>query len=265
MGANNSSETRVVPVFDRLFHDDPTGATWLPGLLRLGSRASADTAPTDLACLVHGHVRTWGKNELSLPAPLALLEHLVKTINHRRVIASGDRGAVLAKRLALAQRDPVGLLEALNALGEGRRGRNWYVLEGNSRPDATLISSSVVLVIEGKCTERGCTSKTKWMGIRSQLVRHMDAASERFSGKRVLGLLIVEGDGGGEALDPSSYWEAESQAQYTLHMLQESLPHRTQHQRDAIANGILGVTTWQAICAQNHIPWPPSLQRPPSK
>jgi hypothetical protein len=39
MGEYNSSVTRVWPVFDWLFQDDPTGAKWLPPLLKLGSRA----------------------------------------------------------------------------------------------------------------------------------------------------------------------------------------------------------------------------------
>jgi hypothetical protein len=114
-----------------------------------------------------------------------------------------------------------------------------------------------VLMIEGKRTERSCTSVTTWMGMRSQLVRHMDAAMERFPGKRVLGLLLVEGEGGPEAIMPSAHWIAESNAQHDFAMLASSLPHRSPIDRSQIASGILGVATWQAVCKQNSIPWPP--------
>jgi hypothetical protein len=260
VGVNNSSDTRVTPVFSQLRTTDPTGSSWLPGLLQLGSRASETSVPIGPYGLVTGHLPTWGREELSLPAPLTLLEYLVKNVSLDRVAKSGDTGVVLEKRTALARRDPSTQSEALNALSKGQRGRRWYVLEGQSRPDATLILKTAVLVIEGKRTERSCTSKTKWMGARSQLIRHMDAATDYFPDKQVLGLLIVEGDGGPEAVAPSAYWEAQSRAQYLPQMLIDSLPHRTASERDKIKDGVLGVTTWQVICKQNHLPWPPVLE-----
>lgn len=38
--------------------------------------------------LIDGHGRRWGSEECSLPAPLALLERLVKNITEKQVIAS---------------------------------------------------------------------------------------------------------------------------------------------------------------------------------
>ena len=40
MGKYNSSMTRVRPVFNALYDRDPTGRSWLPFLLALGSRSS---------------------------------------------------------------------------------------------------------------------------------------------------------------------------------------------------------------------------------
>jgi hypothetical protein len=40
MGEYNSTVTRVWPIFDCLLHNDPTGTTWLPSLLKLGSRST---------------------------------------------------------------------------------------------------------------------------------------------------------------------------------------------------------------------------------
>jgi hypothetical protein len=245
-------------VFRELFLRDPTGAGWLPGLLELGSRATEALPGTLMHRLVSGHKPTWGSAELALPAPLGLLEYLVQAITGQQVAASRDTGPTLARRQLLAQRHPDTIAEALSALRNGKRGRHWFVLEGASRPDATLEMPKAVLLVEGKRTERSCTSTTKWMGTRSQLLRHMDAASDLYRDKRVLGLLLVEGDGGAEALEPSSHWHKESDAQHSPEMLATSLPHRTPAEREAISQGILGVATWQAVCRQNGIPWPPS-------
>jgi hypothetical protein len=257
MGKWNSSVTRVAPIFDRLFTDDPSGANWLAGLLNLGSRAAEVDIPKIRPLLIEGHGPTWGPSELALPAPLLLLEHLVHSITPRQVAESGGSPYTRGKREALAVRDADTVAEALRALRSGNRGRKWYVLEGASKPDATLNMEDAVLVVEGKRTERSCTSTTTWMGVRSQLLRHMDAAMEHFPGKAVFGLLLVEGEGGAEALAPSQYWANESMAQFDSSMLSSSLPHRSPEDRSRMASGILGVATWQAVCAQNDIPWPP--------
>jgi len=208
--------------------------------------------------LVTGHQTTWGAAEVPLPAPLALLEHLVEHVTEAQVIASGDIGDVLEQRRRLARHEPETVRAALAALRRGERGRRWFVLEGESKPDAVLEMTDAVLVVEGKRTERSCTSKTKWMGARSQLLRHMDAATERFPTKPVFGALLVEGDGGADSLAPSDHWLAESAAQCAPAMLDASLPHRTAKERAALASRMLGVATWQAVCADNAIPWPPA-------
>jgi hypothetical protein len=235
----------------------PLGRKLASGLLKLGTRASAASNAVPAPRLVEGHRPTWGNAELALPAPSGLLEHLVRTITAEQVARGADKRYVREKREALARKDSATIGEALRSLRNGSRGRKWYVLEGDSKPDATLVMEDTVLVVEGKRTERSCTSTTTWMGVRCQLLRHMDAAMEHFPGKRVLGLLLVEGGRGSEARVPSPHWIAESKAQYDPSMVASSLPHRAPAERSALASGMLGVATWQAICAQNCIPWPP--------
>jgi hypothetical protein len=258
MGTKDSSKTRVAPVFDALFTSDATGGSWVDGLLALGSRSEVVATVAKAQRLVPEHERRWGSNEALLSAPSLLLEYLVHNVDHAQVAASGDEGEVLTKRTALADRDADTVDKALAALRSGKRGRKWFVLEGASRPDALLETDDAIICIEGKRTEAGCTTHTTWMKCRSQLVRHMDAAREAYSSKRVLGLLIVEGDGDAQAVVPSQFWRDECSAQYAPAMLQGSLPHRSESERQEIANGILGVTTWQAICAGNNLPWPPA-------
>jgi hypothetical protein len=186
------------------------------------------------------------------------LEHLVTNVDSARVASAGDTGTTLAKRQALAEKDPRTIADAIGQLRSGKRGRRWFVLEGESRPDALLETDDLVICIEGKRTEATCTTETTWMKRRSQLIRHMDAATAAFPTKRVLGLLIVEGTGDGTARIPSEHWQSESGAQYAPDMLADSLPHRSHEEQENIASGMLGITTWQAVCAEFGIPWPPA-------
>jgi hypothetical protein len=194
---------------------------------------------------------------------MSLLVHLVQNLDPALVEASGDRDKILEKRRRLARRDRETVDEALGKLRSLREagknpGKEWFALEGPSRPDALLETDRLVICVEGKRTEESCTTITKFMACRSQLVRHMDAAMDAYLGKQVLGLLIVEGPGGRDAVAPSEYWKAQCRAQYAEAMLRDSLPHRTPEQRQAIGDGIIGVTTWQAVCAEFRIPWPPA-------
>ena len=256
MGRLDSSKTRVAPVFDRLFDCDPTGAVWLDRLIRVGSRASEVDLPSPVGELVPGHPRTWGENEWPLSPPLGLLEWLIQNITTEAVAKSDTSEETRLKRLALAHRDPDVVQEALTRLRAGEKGKKWFVLEGESYPDAYIETDSIVLVVEGKRTERSTTGKTTFMKKRSQLIRHMDAAWKVADGRRVLGLLLVEGESPDPMLVPER-WSSASAEQLRPALLVPSLPHRTVEERDAIAGSVLGAATWQRVCEEFSIDWPP--------
>jgi hypothetical protein len=113
------------------------------------------------------------------------------------------------------------------------------------------------MVIEGKRTEPKATTVTTWMPMRSQMLRHMDAAWDIRGGKRLLGLMIVEGHGDAEAVMPTDHWLTQANEQVLPSTLAASLPHRSVDERKQIADGFLGVTTWQRVCAEFGIGWPP--------
>ena len=256
MGRLDSSKTRVAPVFDRLFDCDPTGAVWLDCLIRVGSRASEVDLPSPVGELVPGHPRTWGENEWPLSPPLGLLEWLIQNITTEAVAKSDTSEETRLKRLALAHRDPDVVQEALTRRRAGEKGKKWFVLEGESYPDAYIETDSIVLVVEGKRTERSTTGKTTFMKKRSQLIRHMDTAWKVADGRRVLGLLLVEGESPDPMLVPER-WSSTSAEQLRPALLVPSLPHRTVEERDAIAGSVLGAATWQRVCEEFSIDWPP--------
>ena len=256
MGRYDSSRTRVAPVFDALMDRDDTGGSWLPALLRSASHADRAPLPEDVGPLLPNHPRWWGKRERRLNPPLSLLEHLVRNVDEAAVQRSRGREAVRVKRGLLAKKDAETIAEALDLLHRGRTTRGWHVLEGRSAPDAFLETDRIVLVVEGKRTERACTTTTTWMKDRSQLLRHMDAASEISNGRPVLGLLVVEGDGAG-GFTPSSHWVEQVDMQLSPKMVDRSLPHRAPHEGRTLAQGVLGVVTWQRVCRDFGIAWPP--------
>jgi hypothetical protein len=165
------------------------------------------------------------------------------------------------KREKLVARDAATIAEALRLLEirarTSARAKAWYVLEGKSAPDVYFETTNALTVIEGKRTERKATGQTTWMPKRSQMLRHMDAAWEIRGAKRVLGLMIVEGDGGADAVTVSHHWANEARQQVLDKTLIDSLPHRSVEERRQIAAGFLGVTTWQRVCAAFAITWPP--------
>lgn len=257
MGKKNSSHTRVEPVFDALMDKDPTGGSWLPQLLQMGSRSTGRTGNLAAGSLESGHPRWWGKKERRLDPPKTLLQWLVRNAKAPSSKVLWGSAGTKEKREHLVAGDPVTVAEALRLLEGSHTPRAWYVLEGQSQPDACFVTESYILVIEGKRTEREATASTTWMPQRSQMLRHMDAAMEVRDGRKVLGLMITEGRGGAEATAPSEYWLRQGDLQVQADTLNESLPHRSPAERQEIADGFLGVTTWQRVCADLGLPWPP--------
>jgi hypothetical protein len=257
MGKYDSSLTRVVPVFNALMDRDQTGCSWVPVLLKLGSFSSGRLDDLTIGSLITGHDRWWGDYERGLDPPKALLRWLITNLQKPSSGHSWGREEARKKRELLVCGDPATRNEALRLLENLPAKSAWYVLEGQSQPDACLETENLILVIEGKRTERKATTKTTWMPHRSQMLRHMDAAWEIRGDKKILGLMIVEGSENAQAVVPSEHWQKEAQAQVELKMLEASLPHRTADERNQIAKGFLGVTTWQRVCAEFNLPWPP--------
>ncbi len=253
MGIHDSSRTRVAPVFGRLQCLDPSGRLWLQGLLEL---ANTRTLPRPEAGASRLRVAKWWPREAKLAAPPALLRWLLENAQEPRDAAAwGRRPEVMANRRRVVDRDADTLAGALQSLQDRRPSpRAWYVLEGPSQPDVYLDSDDVVIVVEGKRTETGPTTSTAWMSVRHQMLRHLDAAWEHRQGRRIYGLFIVEAERGTSSVEPPSAWHDAVGLTISNDVLEASLPHRSPDERMQIASALLGVTTWQAVCAEFQIP-----------
>lgn len=255
MGTRDSTKTRVVPIFDELATRDRSGASWLGHLLQL----PLDGRPVDrsLNFGVIERVGLWGESEQRLQAPVALLEWLVTHPASLAVEAlDGPMShSVREKRRALLAGDLPTREEALMGLRRGAFGRGWFVLEGETRPDVYIATEKAIVLIEGKRTENAPTTRTTWMPVRHQLLRHIDAAWDGRGSRSVYGFFIVEGEGGAEAIRVPPKWVDSCSTTIAPGVLRASLPHRSEEQRAQIAHAYLGVTTWQRICRDFRIEW----------
>jgi len=75
MGRQDSTKTRVEPVFDELLARDETGNTWLSELVTLPARPGVVAPVVPPAPLTRWG---WGDEEVGLPAPRSLLAWLVR-------------------------------------------------------------------------------------------------------------------------------------------------------------------------------------------
>jgi hypothetical protein len=256
VGTRDSSKTRVRPVFEFLLSTDPTGKSWLPTLLQLPRRFDGVLIepPHDPGELV---AHAWSPTEKRLAPPRSLLEWLV-----RNPPASGPKDLGTrsdekrAKRERLIAGDEAIRAEAL-ALLETRGKEDWHRFEGATSVDAYLATPELIVLIEGKRTERAPTTKTNWMPTRHQILRNIDAVWDERGSRSVAAFFIVQGRGP-DATEVPSEWESFASLTTSPEVLKGSLPHRTPAEREAIASSFLGVTTWQAVCDAFVIP-PESL------
>lgn len=242
----DSSRTRVAPVLNWLYCRDTSGRTWLPQLLALVGAQCPGALDKPLV------EARWWPNEIALSSPLALLTWLVHNCEMPDDPAALGTGETKDRRLALIRRDEATRQLALTGLSQPGRARAWYALEGPSQPDAYLATEEVMIVIEGKRTESQPTTKTEWMTVRHQMLRHLDAAWEFRKGRTMIGLMIVEGaDGNTEVLEP---WRDYRRELSDPTVLARSMPHRSERERVEIFKSFAGVTTWQAVTEAVGVP-----------
>ena len=214
VGEQNSSRTRVAPIFTRLWALQGRRGEWLSELLALPERDGRHPGAT-LPRPRPVHRYGWGSaeegypGEVALPAPPALLRWLVRNVAGSRIPVG--RPEIEESRRRLGEGDAATLEEALSHLDAGTRPAEgaWHVLEGPTFPDAYLETDDVVVVVEGKRTEDGPTWTTTFMPVRDQLLRHMDAGLE-FAGRsrRVIGFYAVEGEPPDEEAVPERWRRA---------------------------------------------------------
>jgi hypothetical protein len=263
MGEHNSSVTRVWPVFDSLLQHDPTGAAWLPWLLKLGSRAArvdpliyTDSGPLlpELANFeraipgqlrrVLGSVRVARLERLrnafepSIPPSGPFLRWLLE--HPERLVWPKKRGVekkydpnTQEKRKHLVANDLTArddALKQLAAFGANRSRKKWWAFEGFTSVDCRLETDTMLLLIEGKRKDT-VSDSTDWFPGRNQLIRNLEVAQALAAGRKNFAVLLCT-ETATEL--PESVWA-------------NSLPHLSSAQIEELKRHYLGCATWLAI------------------
>jgi hypothetical protein len=251
MGKRDSSKTRIVPVFDLLYARHGHGADWLPQLLRLpiGGRSIPFDPHWDLTIEDKG----WGEREKKLDPPVSLLSWLIRHPRMPKDAHLSEDPVKARKRRELIEGSDARMHAALSLLRSNPSGEDWHIFEGTTQPDVFIQTADLIIVIEGKRTERETTKNTKWMPGRHQIWRHIDCAWEIKGRREVFGFLIVEGDGLNDQVPV--HWMDEAEITMGHEAFASSLPHRGQEEQERIRRCFIGVTTWQMVCKEFGIDW----------
>jgi hypothetical protein len=265
VGEYNSTVTRVWPVFDDLFGRDPTGTTWLPALLKLGSRAGkvVQQIHASPGCLLP----ELGRFELNLPGPIKkalgqgraarierirnayeaeippsatflqwLLEHPERLVWPKRKNVQWVYGpSTQDKRKCLLAGERAAREEALKELatvGAGGSQRKWWAFEGFTSVDCHLETASLLLLIEGKRKEP-ISDSTDWFPGRNQVIRNLEVA-QALAGRKNFAVLVC----------------AEAPIELAEEAWTNSLPHLSFSEIENLKSHYLGCSTWSAIAQQ---------------
>jgi hypothetical protein len=255
LGRYDSSLTRVQPLFDQLRSRDPPGESWINELLalpRFGSGHEARNRSHRLLSRRAGTTYAWGEFERALDPPLPPLRWLVRNLADPENELALDRGRTLQNREALIRRDPGVIAQALELLEREPHALARYVLEDPSQPDFYHETEQSIIVIEGKRTEPGPTTRKTWMPCRHHMLRHIDCAWEIRDSRDVFGFLIVEAT---SSCTVPPEWAQNALQTISNKALEDSLPHRRPSEHEAIWRRFLGVTTCQAVCLEFDLEW----------
>jgi len=251
MGKYDSSKTRVTPVFDQLYTNDQTGHSWVRKLIDLPVGGNPVALPENCNLTIQDF--GWGDSEKKLDPPVSLLEWLIR---HPRKPVSGllsSNSVIAQKRSEWIEGSEAHQLEALQLLRHNPAGEDWHIFEGQTQPDVFIQTPDLILVVEGKRTERKPTTSTKWMAGRHQMLRHSDCAWEIAGTRRVIGFFIVEGIA--NTCEVPAAWIDYAKQTLAPEAVASSLPHRSPEVQKGISSSFAGVTTWQRVCKKFNLDW----------
>ena len=261
MRHRESSLIRVHPVFNHLLNRSPDGSVWLTELCRMAAATRPDKGwtPSDPGPLLPCETPETASARIGVvfkrfvPPPTEFLRWLIshpaqmdvidrQNFNARSESVREERRKLFssdAKQSMQAQREA---LEQLTALGATRSRSAWWAFEGFTHVDCCLMTTRLVLFVEGTRTEV-VSSSTRWFATRSQLWRNVEAAKELGLGREAAVILAVESESDGLA--------ALSAAERRL---AQSLPHLSPAARAGLDRRFLGFVTWPALKAQFDLP-----------
>ena len=193
MGRNNSSKCRVSPFMYYMMADMERLAAFLAGMgISVSSRELEDAQ----ICF-DGH-----NGEKCLTPPCDYLTGIISDLPdeqymRKKIESSKTSEETKENRLKLLDRNNKTFREdAVRNIIQNYRPdrdvpRSYQFLEKSAFPDVFIETDSMVIVVEGKWTEKVVTESTTFVKRRNQMVRHLHNALYYAGGKNVFGLCAV--------------------------------------------------------------------------
>lgn len=253
----DSSKTRVCPAFSKI-KSNPK-----PFFQLLKTKCGIPIDPDTERIL---EIRFAGKcpsqpTEKALPPTPEYLKWLIRHIEKYQVDKSDDSAKAERLKLFNAHTRDKQLIRADNEIDKldlsCPQRKEWFILEGDSKPDVFLKTTSFYLIIEGKRTESGPKVGTTWDPKRHQIVRHIENLIQlaKFTGKKqklpCYGIFIVEES-------KAKQYQLERYTTDSHTPFYDSLPHLTSAAStktdsqlfNTIVDSYKGFITWQELWAK---------------
>lgn len=233
MGIRNSTFTRVKPLFDRI-KDNPREIDRFLSKMSGYRRVRVDYS---------GYKVSYGECEKRLKPPRSLLVWQIE--NKEKLSIPKDFGVKKTspsypKRKKFFEGDPRLLDEARALIAQANLpGRDWYIFEGYTAPDVFIETRSHLIIGEAKRTENELTTSTTWLGVRDQLVRHIDAVID--SSKEILSFFLFSKQGFHD------HYSQKMENYSSIEYLKRSLPHRGDDTIKKIAETFIGYSFWEDL------------------
>lgn len=245
MGIRNSSLTRVKPLFDFIDLDVDKLNRFL-GLFDNKNQIIKKNSLIDI---------WYGDNEKKIPPSKSLLIWMLQNLNDLNKVdnfgAVNINSETYKKRRQLFAGDTklvdeaINLIQAKSILPQ----RKWYIFEGNTFPDIFIETTDSIFIGEAKRTEKDITTKTRWLGQRDQLIRHIDSLLDQ--PKMIYSFYILEK----EEYSKGSYIE-----RMELYSKKDYFNINLKHRDDSIieraVNSFIGFVFWEDIADNFNIHFP---------
>jgi len=217
---SDAARRRLGAFFDALRALDPTGASWLDRLVAL----PVGGTPAEGGGLGALEEHAWWPEERALGAPPALLEWVVRSLRCPSSIEACGPTPSVPEHLTV----------------------------GPVVPDAYLSTADAVVVVHAADPSVGGAPDGAHASACRRILRDLDAAFGPAGPRALLGLVVVEPEGGREEV--AQPWLQACATALAPDALAEALPHRLPDERAYIARCFVGVVTLRRARAALGVP-----------
>lgn len=248
MGIRNSSLTRVKPLFDFIDSDENK----LNSFFSLFNLKNFEIKPNSLF-----EIR-YGENEKKIPPSKFLLIWMLQNLDKLNKIDNYGVDKIDSKNYLKRKNLFSGDIKTINEgikliLSKSKLPeRSWYIFEGNTYPDIFIETENSIFIGEAKRTEKDITTKTKWLGQRDQLIRHIDSVLDQ--SKQIYSFYILE---------KNEYFKGYYKERMGLYDKRDyfklNLKHRDDLLIDKAYNSFIGFVFWDDIAELFGISFPDKI------